>query len=181
MRMIFSSYTKKDGTPEDGAAKILQYLSTHKLKDVVVRLDVDNKKRHNLEEQDFFFPSLSIKNLEIKPLKKYGDGKFEATFDTKDYLAIFKLFLTIGELGNGGHSYDIYIGKEGFCFDGDGADRINSINGALLNRKLYDNLYDWPKIYNKDVEQKDTTQLTEAKLRRVIEESVRTVLKECYL
>ena len=174
MRVVFRTYTKKDGSPEDGVAAILQHLADHNEKNVVVRLDIDKKNVYGYDEEDFFFPSLKITKLEIKPI---DDRKFEATFNTKDLRAMFVLLLKLGAIGNCGHSYELLIGDKSFYFDGDGADYVESINGVKLSSKIYDDKYKWPKIYNEDME-KNTIKLNEAQLRKVVAESVKKVLNE---
>lgn len=174
MRVVFRTYTKKDGSPENGVAAILQHLADHNEKNVVVRLDIDKKNVYGYDEEDFFFPSLKITKLEIKPI---DERKFEATFNTKDLRAMFVLLLKLGAIGNCGHSYELLIGDKSFYFDGDGADYVESINGVELSSKIYNDKYKWPKIYNEDMK-KNTIKLNEAQLRKVVAESVKKVLCE---
>lgn len=58
-------YNEKKGIFDDGGVyPILEYLKANKLKDVVVRLDVDEKNKNSWEEVDLFCKELSIKSLD---------------------------------------------------------------------------------------------------------------------
>ena len=93
MKVVFRTYTKKDGTPYYGYWAILQHLDGLKDKDITVRIDFDKKSQLGYNEVDIFCPSLKISHLK---LNKIEGNKFEATFDTKDLRAIF-LFSLIWE------------------------------------------------------------------------------------
>jgi hypothetical protein len=99
---------------------------------------------------------------------------------------LIKILVEIGKLGNGGHSYTIFIGDKSFGFDGDGADQISSINDFSLNKDLFSNTYKLIDIYNKGIDKKEEDtlnenksikiNLTENELRKLIKESVKKIL-----
>lgn len=172
MKVVFRTYTKRDGTPDYGYYAVLEHLNGNTEKDLVVRIDFDKKNVYSLEEEDFFFPSLKISKLK---LNKLGDSKFEAEFTTKDQRAMVALLITMGNCGNGGHCYEMSIGKKTFCIDGDGADYLESINGHKINGKLYSQRDKWHELYDKKDEESNT--ITEEDLKKLVSESVRRVLK----
>jgi len=173
MTVRFRSYTKKDGSPEDGVYAVLEHLNGLTEKDIVVRIDYNKKSEYGLDEEDFFFPSIKISHLELK--KVDDDRAFEATFDTKNARAVFALLVTMGAHGNGGHSYEMCIGKKVFYIDGDGADYVESINGVKVNGKLASDRYHWPDVYNKGIEN-ETVTINEDTLRVIVSESIKKVL-----
>jgi len=175
MKVVFRTYTKKDGSPEYGYWAVLQHLEGLKEKDILVRIDIDKKNQLGYDEVDIFCPSLKISHLELKQLDK---SKFEATFDTKNLRAVFQVLLTMGKVGNPGHSYELLIGKESFSIDGDGADNLESINGVAVNKISESNRYDWADIYNKDIEKEEPVTLNESQLRNIISETIKTVLSK---
>lgn len=176
MKVVFRTYTKKDGSPEYGVYAVLEHLNGLKEKDVLVRIDVDKANELGFDEVDIYCPSPKISHLE---LRKFDDRKFEASFDVKHKREVFQILLNIGMAANPGHSFEMMIGKEHFYIDGDGADYIESINGRELNSKLYSDKYEWSKVYNKeDDDMKETVNLNESQLRKVISECVKSVLQE---
>lgn len=175
MKVIFRTYTKKDGTPEYGYWAVLQHLEGLKDKDITVRIDIDKRNQLGYDEVDVFCPSLKISHLELKKLE---GSKFEASFDTKDLRAVFQVLLYMGKAGNGGHSYELLIGKESFSIDGDGADYLESINGTPLSKIKEDNRYDWADIYNKDIKKEEPVTLNESQLRNIISETIKSVLSK---
>ena len=46
MTVRFRSYTKKDGTPEDGVYAVLEHLNGLTEKDIVVRIDYNKKNEY---------------------------------------------------------------------------------------------------------------------------------------
>lgn len=172
MKVVFRTYTKRDGSPEYGYWAVLQYLEGLKEKDITVRIDIDKKNQLGYDEVDVFCPSLKISHLK---LNKIDDSKFEATFDTKNLRAVFQVLLFMGKAGNGGHSYELLIGKKSFSIDGDGNDYLESINGTSLHKIKENDRYKWADIYNK--EEKSNEQFTEDDVREMVAESVRRILK----
>ena len=178
MTVRFRSYTKKDGSPEDGVYAVLEHLNGLTEKDIVVRIDYYKKKDWSLDETDFFFPSLKISHLELNKVDASG-STFEATFDTKNPRSVFALLATMAGTGNGGHSYEMSIGKEVFYIDGDGADYIESINGTKLRGDILDKRGEWPKVYNQDIEKKEySTIVNEDTLREIVSDSIKRFLEE---
>lgn len=175
MKVVFRTYTKKNGSPEDGYWAVFQHLEGLKDKDITVRIDIDKRNQLGYDEVDVFCPSLKISHLELKKLE---DRKFEASFDTKDLRAVFQVLLFMGKAGNGGHSYELLIGKESFYIDGDGADYLESINGTPLHKIKEDRRQDWADIYNKDVENEEPVTLNESQLRNIISETIKNVLSK---
>ena len=173
MRIVFRSYTKKDGSPNGGYAEILEYLNGLTEKDNVVRIDYDKKNEFGFDEVDFFFPTLKISKLNITP---FGGRKFEATFETKVPRSVFALFVTLAGTGNCGHSYEVAIGKKSFSIDGDGADYVESINGVKLRGDILDNRTKWPEIYNKKECKNNLVEITETQLIKLVKESVNEML-----
>lgn len=171
MKIVFRTYTKKDGSPENGYYEILQYLEGLKEKNVLVRIDIDKKNVLGTNEVDIFCPSLKISHLN---LKKIEGSKFEATFDTKNLKEIFHVLLTLGKTGNGGHSYELLIGDKSFYIDGDGSDYLESINGVSVHNIKEDNRYDWPKIYQ---EPKESIVMSESEFKKLLSESLEQILK----
>lgn len=180
-------YSEKRKTFDGGIYEILQYLKDNNLKDVLVRLDVDKKNENSWEEVDFFCKELSIKELgyEVNE-KKYPKYKAFVKCAPKTAKCLIKILVEIGKLGNGGHSYTIFIGDKSFGFDGDGADHISSINNISLNTDLFSSYYKLIDIYNKGLDKKDEDTLnenkstkiilTESELQKLIKESVKKIL-----
>ena len=179
MKVVFRTYTKRDGSPEDGYWAVLQHLEGLKDKDILVRIDIDKKNQLGYDEVDVFCPSLKISHLELKQIE---ESKFEATFDTKNLRTVFQVLLYMGKAGNGGHSYELLIGDKSFYIDGDGNDHLESINGTPLHKIKEDNRYGWSDIYNKDLEEKEENmnaiKINEAQLRKIVENAVTNILKE---
>ena len=172
MKVIFRTYTHKDGTPDHGYYEILEHLNGNTEKDIVVRVDYDKKNDYSLDEEDFFFPSLKISKLK---LNKLDDSKFEAEFTTKNQRTIVAFLISLGAHGNPGHSYQLCIGKKVFYIDGDGADYLESINGHALKSKLLSDKYKWHELYDKEDDKTNT--ITEEELVELVSESVKRVLK----
>ena len=93
---------------------------------------------------------------------------------------MFKFLINLGMIGNCGHSFSVRIADKEFYFDGDGADNVVSINDRKVDRKLFNDTYEWSKVYNQDyeTEDKEPTTISEARLREIISESIQKVLKE---
>ena len=172
MKIVFRTYTKKDGTPEDGYWAVLQHLERLKDKDILVRIDIDKKNQLGYDEVDVFCPSLKISHLELRQIE---DSKFEATFDTKNLRAVFQVLLNMGKAGNGGHSYELLIGDKSFFIDGDGNDYLESINGVSLHNIKLEKRYDWADIYNKDIEKENV--INEDIIRQIVRESLTRLFK----
>lgn len=180
-------YSERSKTFDGGIYKILQHLKDNKLKDVIVRLDVDKKNENSWEEVDFFCKELSIKELDYEiNEKKYPKYSAFVKCTPNTAKCLIKVLVEIGKLGNGGHSYTIFIGDKSFGFDGDGADQISSINDFSLNKDLFSNTYKLIDIYNKGIDNKEEDtlnenksikiNLTENELRKLIKESVKKIL-----
>lgn len=178
MKVVFRTYTEKDGTPENGYWKVLQYLEGLKDKDIIVRVDIDKKNVLGYNEIDVFCPGLKISHLK---LKKIEGNKFEATFDTKNLRAVFQVLLYMGKAGNGGHSYELLIGDKSFYIDGDGADYLESINGVSVNKIKESDRYEWSKIYDKNIENEKNdsiAQINEDQIRKIVNETLINLFKK---
>lgn len=176
MKVKFRTYTKKDGTPEDGLYEMLQYLDGNTKKDFVIRMDYDKKNEHAIEEVDLFCPALKISKLQ---LNKLDDSTFEAEFNTNNPRLMFKFLINLGNIGNGGHSFSVLIGDKEFYFDGDGADNVVSINDRKVDNKLFNDTYEWAKVYNQDFEKKEEpVTISESMLSAIISESIRRTLEQ---
>lgn len=179
MKVVFCTYSDRKGEPENGYWKILQHLEGLKEKDLLVRIDINKKTEYSLDEEDFFFPALKISHLK---LKKLDDRKFEATFDTKNLRNVFTLLVKLAKHGNGGHSYELLIGKNSFYIDGDGADHLVSINDVAVNKIKENDYYHWHEIWEKDLEkdtedEKNVIKINEEQLQKIVLESVKRVLE----
>ena len=187
LKINFNSYySEKTKKFDGGIYEILQYLKDNNLKDVLVRLDADKKNENSWDEVDFFCKELSIKDLsyEIHD-KKYPKYTAYVKCSPKTAKILIKVLVEIGKLGNGGHSYTIFIGDKTFGFDGDGSDHINSINDVSLNQELFSNTYKLIDIYNKGLDKNDESLnehkstkiiLTENDLQILIKETVKKIL-----
>ena len=176
MKVKFRTYTKKDGSPEDGLYEMLQYLDGNTKKDFVIRMDYGKKNEHATEEVDLFCPSLKISKLQ---LNKIEGNTFEAEFKTNNPRLMFKFLINLGNIGNGGHSFSVRIDDKDFYFDGDGADNVVSINDRKVDNKLFNDTYEWAKVYNQDFETENTqTTISEARLRKIISESLKKIINE---
>ena len=178
MKVIFRTYTGKEGEPEHGYYEVLQYLEGLTERDLTVRVDYNKRSEYSLEEEDFFFPSLKISKLKLTPIK---EAEFEASFSTKDLRNVFVFLLTLGKHGNSGHSYTLSIGKKEFGIDGDGADYLVSINGVEVNKIKEKDIYHWHEIYEKGTEEdinNNVFKLNESQLRTMVEASITRILKE---
>lgn len=167
-------YNEKNGTFSDTAvAKILDYIKEHKISDALVRMDFYKKDKSDFEEYDIFCKKLQIKTLE------YGvadsDRKIyraNISCDEQSATALIKLFVNLGAIGNGGHSFELSIDKQSFYFDGDGADRVDAVNGVKLRGKVLDNPHEWYKIKKKGEPQKEEEESIDVKLRGMIREAI---------
>ena len=180
-------YNEKKGIFDDGGVyPILEYLKDNKLKDVVVRLDVDEKNKNSWEEVDLFCKELSINSLDYTVNEK-SHPKYTAnvTCSPASGKSLIKMLVQMGFLGNGGHSYTILINDKRFSFDGDGADYISSINDTKVNRELLsvDKQID---VYNKGVQKEDENlnessrcfKITENDIANMVEEAIRKVINK---
>lgn len=167
-------YNERKGVFDDGGIyPILEYIKNNKLKNVLVRLDVDKKNETSWEEVDLFCNDLSIKKLGYTINdKKYP--KYTANVVCKPSAAksLIKMLVQMGYLGNGGHSYGIFIGDKHFSFDGDGADHISSINDIDLNKELFSNISKQIEIYNKGLRQNDEDNINESLRLKITENDI---------
>lgn len=156
-------YNEKQQSFEGGLVEILEHIKGKKLKNAIVRLDVGKKNEITWEEEAVFCPELSIKNIEYKIIEGTFK-KFIANVECSPLSAkcLIKVLVKMAELGNGGHSYSILINEDSFVFDGDGADRISSINGIDMCREIYSNTYKQSDIYNKGLEGEETSEINES-------------------
>ena len=180
-------YSEKKGVFNDGGIyPILEYLKDNKLKDALVRLDVDDKNKNSWEEVDLFCKELSINSLDYTVNEK-SHPKYTAnvTCNPASGKSLIKMLVQMGCLGNGGHSYTILINDKRFSFDGDGADYISSINDTKVNRELLsvDKQID---VYNKGVQKEDENvnessrcfKITENDIANMVEEAIRKVINK---
>ena len=180
-------YNEKKGIFDDGGVyPILEYLKDNKLKDALVRLDVDDKNKNSWEEVDLFCKELSINSLDYTVDEK-SHPKYTAnlTCNPASGKSLIKMLVQMGFLGNGGHSYSILINDKRFSFDGDGADYISSINDTKVNRELLsvDKQID---VYNKGVQKEDKNlnessrcfKITENDIANMVEEAIRKVINK---
>ena len=180
-------YNEKKGIFDDGGVyPILEYLKDSKLKDALVRLDVDDKNKNSWEEVDLFCKELSINSLDYTVDEK-SHPKYTAnlTCNPASGKSLIKMLVQMGFLGNGGHSYSILINDKRFSFDGDGADYISSINDTKVNRELLsvDKQID---VYNKGVQKEDENlnessrcfKITENDIANMVEEAIRKVINK---
>lgn len=180
-------YNEKKGIFDDGGVyPILEYLKDNKLKDALVRLDVDDKNKNSWEEVDLFCKELSINSLDYTVDEK-SHPKYTAnlTCNPASGKSLVKMLVQMGFLGNGGHSYSILINDKRFSFDGDGADYISSINDTKVNRELLsiDKQID---VYNKGVQKEDENlnessrcfKITENDIANMVEEAIRKVINK---
>ena len=177
-------YSEKKGVFNDGGIyPILEYLKDNKLKDALVRLDVDEKNKNSWEEVDLFCKELTINSLDYTVNEK-SHPKYTAnvTCNPASGKSLIKMLVQMGCLGNGGHSYTILINDKRFSFDGDGADYISSINDTKVNRELLsvDKQID---VYNKGVQKEGENvnessrrfKITENDIANMVEEAIRKV------
>ena len=180
-------YSEKKGVFNDGGIyPILEYLKDNKLKDALVRLDVDDKNKNSWEEVDLFCKELSINSLDYTVNEK-SHPKYTAnvTCNPASGKSLIKMLVQMGCLGNGGHSYTILINDKRFSFDGDGADYISSINDTKVNRELLsvDKQID---VYNKGVQKEGENvnessrrfKITENDIANMVEEAIRKVINK---
>ena len=180
-------YNEKKGIFDDGGVyPILEYLKDNKLKDVVVRLDVDEKNKNSWEEVDLFCKELTINSLNYTVNEK-SHPKYTAnvTCSPASGKSLIKMLVQMGFLGNGGHSYTILINDKRFSFDGDGADYISSINDTKVSRELLsvDKQID---VYNKGVQKEGENvnesscrfKITENDVANMVEEAIRKVINK---
>jgi hypothetical protein len=167
-------YNEKKGTFSDTAvAEILDYIKEHKVSDALVRMDFYKKDKSDFEEYDIFCKKLQIKTLEYEVAD--SDRKVyraNITCDDQSATALIKLFVNLGAIGNGGHSFELSIDKESFYFDGDGADRVDAVNGVKLRGKVLDNPHEWYEIKKKGEPQKEEEESIDNKLREMIREAI---------
>ena len=188
IKINFNAYysEKKRVFNDGGIYPILEYLKDNKLKDALVRLDVDDKNKNSWEEVDLFCKELSINSLDYTVNEK-SHPKYTAnvTCNPASGKSLIKMLVQIGLLGNGGHSYSILINDKRFSFDGDGADYISSINDTKVNRELLsvDKQID---VYNKGVKKEDENvnessrcfKITENDIANMVEEAIRKVINK---
>lgn len=176
MTIKYSGYFNKKGEPEGGVQEILEFLKTFNKKDVIVRLDYYKKNKTSWDEVDLFCNSLKISGLEIEDTDRDSWKIAKITFNETSEVDLIKLFINIGLLGNGGHSYSLLIDDKSFGFDGDGADRVIEINGLPLRG---DNMkqYNWGKFtYANTHKEEKTTTLNEQQLRECVKKIITKVL-----
>lgn len=172
----FSGYynEKKQRFSDAAVPEILDYLKTKKLEDVVVRMDYDKKNEISFDEVDLFCSKIGIKTLEYIPKQERSNFIAKITCDKQTGLSLIKLFMNLGAIGNCGHTFEVLIGKEEFCFDGDGSDRILSINGEKLRGEMLNRPDKWYEILKKGgpEEKIELPEFPEEMLREMIRESI---------
>ena len=181
-------YSEKKGVFNDGGIyPILEYLKDNKLKDALVRLDVDDKNKNSWEEVDLFCKELSINSLDYTVNEKsYPKYTANVTCNFASCKSLIKMLIEIGRLGNIGHSYTILINDKSFSFDGDAADYIYSINDTKLNHELFSNINKQIDVYNKGVQKEDENvnesscrfKITENDIANMVEEAIRKVINK---
>ena len=181
-------YSEKKGVFNDGGIyPILEYLKNNKLKDALVRLDVDDKNKNSWEEVDLFCKELSIKTLDYTINEKsYPKYTANVTCNPASGKSLIKMLVQMGCLGNGGHSYTILINDKRFSFDGDGADYISSINGTKLNHELFSFITNQIATYNTGVQKEDESvnesscrfKITENDIANMVDEAIRKVINK---
>ena len=176
-------YSEKSKKFDGGLYPILQYLKDNKLKDVLIRLDIDKKTETSWDEVDIFCKELSIKKLDYSINdEKYPKYTAYVNCNYRSGKSLIKFLSHIAQLGNGGHSYTILIGDKTFFFDGDGSDHISSINDTKLTSEIFTNMYKLSDILKKGTENNEpvneTVKLTDKELKNIIKESVINVIKE---
>ena len=126
---------------------ILDSLIKHK-KDIVIRLDgptyIKKINQFYKQEEVIFIPK--IKKLKYGEITEEPEDDYYTNYtlniDTDEYTIQFllKLFYTASLLGDSGHTYTICINNEDFIgWDGDGSDRIISINDNKKWKEIYEN------------------------------------------
>lgn len=181
-------YSEKKGVFNDGGIyPILEYLKDNKLKDALVRLDVDDKNKNSWDEVDLFCKELSIKKLDYTVNKnKHPKYTANVTCSPASGKSLIKMLIKMAELGNCGHSYMILVNDKKFSFDGDGADHISSINDTEVNHELFSNINKQIDIYNKGVQKEDENvnesscrfKITENDIANMVEEAIRKVINK---
>lgn len=155
LKIEFCAYynDKKEKFDEGGVYPFLEYCQQSKPKDVIVRIDYEM----GFDEIDVYCESLGISNLSYE---KIDDSTFIARFtcDSKSGKPMMRVLYGLGKAGNGGHTYGFTVGKEKFCFDGDGADRIMKINGVKFHS--IKTAYDLGEVWN-DTIKKDNKENSE--------------------
>lgn len=167
-------YNERKGVFYDGGIyPILEYIKDNKLKNVLVRLDADKKNETSWKEVDLFCNDLSIKKLDYTINdKKYPKYTANVVCKPSTAKSLIKMLVQMGHLGNGGHSYRIFIGDKQFSFDGDGADRISSINDIDLDKELFSNISKQIEIYNKGLKQNDEDNINESLRLKITENDI---------
>ena len=82
--------------------------------------------------------------------------------------------MNLGSIGNCGHTFEVMIDGKEFCFDGDGSDRVESINGEKLTSKYLGRPDKWYEILKKGgpEEKIELPEFPEEMLREMIRESI---------
>lgn len=127
--------------------EILDSLKKYK-KDIVIRLDgptyIKKINQFYKQEEVIFIPKIQkLKYGEIieEPEDEYYSN-YTLNIDTDEYTIQFllKLFYRISMIGDCGHTFTICINNKEFIgWDGDGSDRIISINGNKKWKEIYEN------------------------------------------
>lgn len=127
--------------------EILDSLKKYK-KDIVIRLDgptyIKKINQFYKQEEVIFIPKIQkLKYGEIieEPEDEYYSN-YTLNVDTDEYTIQFllKLFYRISMIGDCGHTFTICINNKEFIgWDGDGSDRIISINGNKKWKEIYEN------------------------------------------
>lgn len=176
-----SYYNKRKKTFDGGLYTILEYIKNNKLKNAIVRLDVDKKNEISWDEESVFCPELSIKTLDYEVQEnKYPKYIANVECSPLSAKALIKTIVKMAELGNGGHSYSLLINDKYFNFDGDGSDHISSINGIDMCSEIYSNTYKQFDIYKKGLEDdenvNESIKITKDDIMEMVEESIKKIL-----
>lgn len=162
---------KKQHFSDSAVPEILDYLQGKKLEDVVIRMDYYKKNEISFDEVDLFCSKINVKTVEYFP-KEHGNAVAKVTCDKQTGYSLIKLFMNLGAIGNCGHTFEVLIGKEEFCFDGDGSDRVDSINGEKLRGEMLNRPDKWYEILKKGQPQEEP-QFSDAVLREMIQEAIK--------
>jgi hypothetical protein len=127
--------------------EILDSLKKYK-KDIVIRLDgptyIKKINQFYKQEEVIFIPK--IQKLKYGEIIEESEDEYYSNYtlnvDTDEYTIQFllKLFYRISMIGDCGHTFTICINNKEFIgWDGDGSDRIISINGNKKWKEIYEN------------------------------------------
>lgn len=163
---------KSTGYKDEGFPRIINYISSIKNKQVIIKLDEES-----LEGFDLVFDSLKISNCNFQLNKDEHYCITTFTCTPQVFKNILKLIRSLKALGDCGHGFDVTINGKKFYWDGDGNCRITEINDIKCGSgvKNFDKNY---REYTKKDEDRINYEHALLTIKNIIQENIKNIIAD---